>query len=495
MISFLDNFWLSLPEVFLIISCMSLICFSVLYITRNITIGKLLSVQIGVVGCLIIILFSSLYLNTSKILYDVFANTIVSTELSKFFVFLVLLGILIIFGLALHYMKRNTLNVPELFLIILLVLTGFIVLLNANDFLVLYLGLELQSLGLYILATLKQNSIYATEAGLKYFILGAFASCLLVLGISIIYSFSGILSFTELNFFLTNLSEENMQFQGIFLGIGLVLISFLFKIGAAPFHVWLPDVYEGAATIITAFFSLVPKLVIFNLLLKFIVILDEFFKYEIQYIFIYCSIFSIVLASLGAVYQFKIKRLLSYSAIGHTGFILLAISLYTIVGYTTCIFYILIYYVLIINIFAILLQLQKKDTGDTLKYIANLNYILQSNKLLGTSLILVLFSLAGIPPLSGFFSKFYLLVAIMQNQYYFIAFIIIILSIFGAIYYLKVIRNIIFFKNYKKNYLLLEISSLGSYIIIYTTAINILCVFFNNLLLYFCMNLFYEIMY
>ena len=317
----------------------------------------------------------------------------------------------------------------------------------------MYMGVELQSLGLYILATLKQNSIYATEAGLKYFVLGAFASCILILGISIIYSFTGLINFSEISLFLLNVESTDVFYKGIFLGMLFIFVSFIFKVGGAPFHVWLPDVYEGVSTLVTTLFALVPKIVIFNLMLKISSMLGQFFVIEFQYIFIFTSFLSILVGSIGALYQTTIKRLLSYSAIGHTGFILLVLSISTLQGIASLVFYIIVYYFITLNIFTIILQLQQRNGIGSIKYINNFNFIYKTNKMLGISLVIIFFSIAGIPPFSGFFSKLFVFLAAIQQQYFFIAFYTIFLSVIASVYYLKVIRNIMISKVIKKYFL------------------------------------------
>lgn len=488
----INDGFLLIPEIYLLISVLLLIWISVSYTNNNITIGKLLGIQVGIISLSIIFLSFIMYYNINNINYFLFSNNLFSSNLDKLFLYLVLFGIFNIILLSINYIKINSLNVYELFIILLLILLGFITLLYSNDFLSLYMGIELQSLGLYILATLKQNSIYATEAGLKYFILGALASCLLILGISIIYSFTGLFIFNELNLFLYNINEF---YYIIFIGFLLVLISFLFKIGSVPFHIWLPDVYEGVATIITAFFALVPKIVIFNLIIKIIFIIKNYVQLEINNILVISSILSIIVGSIGAIYQVTLKRLLSYSAIGHTGFLLLSNSIFNIEGFISFIFYIIIYIIITLNIFSIILQIQQKSLGTSIKYINNLINIYKNNIILGSSFILVLFALAGIPPLSGFFSKLYLFIALLIKGNLFIAFIVILLSVIGSVYYLKIIRNIIFLKEKKKNYLLYNLTTSGSYIIMYAIIFNIFFMIIGNNLIYLCYNLSLKYLY
>lgn len=483
---FINDGFLLISEIFLLISILLIIWLTVIYTNNNISIGKLLGIQIGIISLSIIFLTFIMYYNINNINYYIFSNNLYSSNIDKTFLYLVLFGIFNIILLSINYIKINSLNVYELFIILLLILIGFISLIFSNDFLSMYIGIELQSLGLYILATLKQNSIYATEAGLKYFILGALSSSLLILGISIIYSFTGLLIFNELKLFIYNINEF---YSIIFIGFILILISLFFKIGAVPFHIWLPDVYEGVATIITAFFAVVPKIIIFNLILKILFIIRDYIEIEINNIIIISGLLSILVGSIGAIYQITLKRLLSYSAIGHTGFLLLSNSIINIEGFISFIFYIIIYIAITLNIFAIILQVQQKTFGTSIKYINNLNNIYKNNITLGSSFVIILFTLAGIPPLSGFFSKLYLFIALLLKGYLFIALIAILLSVIGSVYYLKIIRNIIFLKNKKKNYLLHNITSSGAYIIIYILLFNVFFIIIGNNLIYICYNL------
>lgn len=489
---FVNDIFLLLPEIYILCSIFILIIISVIYTNNNITIGKLLGIQVGIIGLSIVFILSMLYFNLNNINYYVFSNNILNSTIEKILILLILFCLFSIKIIAISYIKINSLNVYELFIVLLLILIGFLTLIFSNDFLSMYMGIELQSLGLYILATLKQNSIYATEAGLKYFILGAVASCLLILGISIIYSFTGIILFNELSLFMYNV---NNLYYILFVGFLLVLVSLFFKVGIAPFHIWIPDVYEGVATIITAFFAIIPKIVIFSLLIKIIFLIKIVFEVEISNILIINSLLSILIGSIGAIYQITIKRLLSYSSIGHSGFLLLSISIFSIEGLISFIFYVIVYISIVLNIFSIILQIQQKITGSSIKYINNISYIYKNNKLLGSSFIISLFTLAGIPPLSGFFSKLYLFIALIIKGYLFIAIIAILLSVIGSVYYLKLIRNIIFLKKKKKNFLIYSLSGSVSYMIIYIMLFNIFFMLIGNNLIYICYNISLKYLY
>lgn len=486
---FINDLYLLLPEMYLISTFLSLIWLSVTFSIYNISIGRLLSLQIGVLTFLIIIFILVMYIDLFGLSYSLFGNSLNVTEITQIFLFFILFGINMIIIISYFYLKINGLALFEFYLILLLILVGAILLLYSNDLLTLYMGIELQSLGLYILATLKQNSIYATEAGLKYFVLGAFSSCILILGISIIYSFTGLITFSEIYLYLLNFLYAEQYYQGLILGLVFIIVSLLFKIGAAPFHIWLPDVYEGVATLITLFFALIPKFIIFNIILKICIILNQCFVTEFSVLFLASSFFSILIGSIGALYQKTIKRVLSYSAIAHTGFIILVMSLGTIHGFASFLFYIIVYFTLTLNVFLIILQIQQKNGFGSLKYVNNFSFIYKTNKILGLNFVIVLFSIAGIPPFSGFFSKLFVFFAILQQNYIYVALYTIFLSVIGSVYYLKIIRNIMITKEIKKYFLLYDVTTIGSFIIMYAMSINLFFLFCSHELYCYCLNL------
>jgi len=490
MLIYVSDIFLLLPEVYFLASILSLLWLSVSYSSNNSSIGKLLSIQVGSLFSGILVVTLVLYSNMSIITYVLFNNnSFISDPLSKFFIYFAIFGVLIHIMLGLHFVKVNNLNAFELFFIFGFVLFGFILLSISNDFLGMYMGIEMQSLGLYILATLKQGSIFATEAGLKYFVLGAFASCLLILGIAIVYSFTGLMTFTEINIFLLNLYEKDIFYQGLFIGLLLIFVSLLFKVGGAPFHVWVPDVYEGIATIITGFFAIVPKIVIFGIILKINMCLGEFFFLEFAYIFLISGCLSLGIGIVGAIYQDTWKRMMSYSAIGQTGFLLLVVSLATADGVISMIFYCIVYTIISLNIFTSLLQLQQDKHRGGLKWIKNLGYVYKINDILCINLIVSLFSLAGIPPFSGFYSKFYVFLALVQQDYLVIAAYAILLSGVGNGYILVIVRNFMFSTNKRKSYEVLEVNLFSGMLIMYTGVLNIIFLFICDDLHYICSSI------
>lgn len=403
-------------------------------------------------------------------------------------------------------------------IIILFSVLGSSLLISSFDLISLYLSIELQSFGLYILSTLYRNSETATSAGLKYFLLGGLSSCLILLGSGVIYSYSGITNFESL-YILSSVSDVNQQYviTGISLGLIIIFVGFLFKIAAAPLHNWSPDVYDGVPTIVTTWLTIIPKISILILLLelytnmgiigglKTILISNSGYistlnmlsldlKIEsiadlkifinslnieniknsilvanatvLKNLFLISSILSLIIGSLLGLAQVKIKRLLAYSTISHIGFILLALAINTEQSIESFIFYIVQYTITNLNIFLIILALtyivnNKNNINNYItnfvasqpltgngenKFFNDLNYISEfkglffSNPLLSISLGVCLFSMAGIPPLIGFFSKQFVLYSAIQNGYYFISIVAIILSVISASYYLKIVK-------------------------------------------------------
>ena len=310
------------------------------------------------------------------------------------------------------------------------------------------------TLSFYILASMRKDSALSTEAGLKYFILGAFSSGILLLGISFIYGSVGSTNFAVLGKFFS--SFDHLSFSSdffnvnnrIIVGIVLILIGFLFKLTAVPFHMWAPDVYEGSPIFITVLFSIVPKIGILAIAIKiFYFSLYEGFVYW-QSMGLIVSVLSTTIGTLKALQQNKIKRFLAYSSIGHVGFLLLAFSTGTILGVQSLLFYLIIYTVMMLNIWSIIISLEIRNKSDgQVKYINDLQGLVKSNPLLTYTLAINMFSMAGVPPLAGFLAKFYLLFGALESSFKIIVIISILLSIISAFYYIRFIKIIFFDEN------------------------------------------------
>tara|TARA_B100000683_G_scaffold198109_1_gene191253 strand:- start:74 stop:1141 length:1068 start_codon:yes stop_codon:yes gene_type:complete len=307
---------------------------------------------------------------------------------------------------------------------------------SSNDLILFYLGLELQSLSLYILASIDRDNLRSTESGIKYFVLSALSSGLLLYGCSLLYGFTGS---TNFELIADQLIKEN---TGAVFAMVFILVGLAFKVSAVPFHMWTPDVYEGAPTSITSYFAVVPKVAGLALLIKFMFVPFSNILLEWQTIIIFISIASMILGAVAAMIQKNFKRLLAYSSIGHIGYALAGVATGAISGYQSAIVYISIYVIMNIGAFSCL-YLMKKD-GKYKENISDLSGISKKQPLLAISLLIILFSLAGVPPLGGFFAKFYVFVAVLEKEMYALAIIGLITTVMSAFYYLKIIKTIYF---------------------------------------------------
>lgn len=323
--------------------------------------------------------------------------------------------------------------------LILFAVVGMMLMVSANHFLALYMGLELQSLALYVLATLNRHHARSSEAGLKYFILGSLASGLLLFGCSFIYGFSGTLNFDMLYRLL--LQDEHLTI-GIVIGLVFVLIGLCFKISAVPFHMWVPDVYQGAPTVVTAFFATATKVAGVAVLIR---VLQGAFgnaASQWQHMILILSLLSMVVGALGAIRQYNIKRLLAYSAIGHVGYILLGMVAGDISGIQAVMIYMSIYITMTLGVFAVVMMMRTKEGEHVdISMFAGLS---KSEPLLAMVMAILLLSMAGIPPMAGFMGKFYIFKAAMNKGLYAAAIIGVLTSVISAFYYLRVIKIMYF---------------------------------------------------
>ena len=326
------------------------------------------------------------------------------------------------------------------------VLLSAVCLCFADDFLLIYLAIELQSLCFYVFATFNRNSEFSTESGLKYFVFGAVISCLLLVGFSLIYLSFGSTSFESL-LCLTNASDNPF----LFCGMVFILIAFLFKVGAAPFHSWLCDVYDGAMISVTLLFAAVPKIIIFSVIVKiFLLIFYDFASFWSSF-FLFSSLLSIAVGSLSAIYQKRLKRLFAYSTVAHTGFILLGVVAASSDSVKTLIFYLMIYSVLTIILFSLLIFAIISIVRFP-GYLASWTSSGLKNYVFVMSFALTLFSIAGIPPLAGFFSKFLILFSFISQEYLLTSVTIVLISSVACFYYIRLIKTFFFVKSSKNSF-------------------------------------------
>jgi NADH-quinone oxidoreductase subunit N len=343
--------------------------------------------------------------------------------------------------------------------------------------------LELQSLGLYILASLKRYSFYSTEAGIKYFVLGSIASCFLLLGISLVYGFLGTTNFVDLIFF-KDIYIYQEYFFILQIGFFFICFAFIFKLGGFPFHFWVPDIYVGVPSVITAFFSILPKFVLISIFFRVCGLLSSIYLSWLS-IFIITGLFSIGFGVLGAFFQVSLKRLMAFGAVNHIGFIFVSLSLNSIEGFSSSFFYILVYMFLSLGFFFCFLHMRFFESNTLIKSIYELNSVYVVYPVFGSMFSLLFFSFAGIPPLVGFFSKFYILLGLVNEMAIFLSFFIILFSLISAFYYIRLIKISFFekaffypfFKPIEKNsaYILAFITSLNTFFLVFLGPFFIFC--------------------
>ena len=427
----MENINLILPEIALFIGICLALMVGVFY-KNSFSIVMKLSV---------LILFGVIYLiltdwgGEPKIFLDSFKND----KFSDYFKVLILISSIFIFFSSSQFIKDNKLSKFEYPVIILFSILGMFFMLSANDLILFYLGLELQSLALYVLAAIDRDNIISSEAGIKYFVLSALSSGLLLYGCSLLYGFTGSTNFDEIS---TSLATQN---TGAIFAMVFILVGLAFKVSAVPFHMWTPDVYQGAPTSITNFFAIVPKAVGLAVIIRFMDLPFKNIIEEWQTIIIFISIASMILGSVAAIGQKNIKRLLAYSSISHMGYALAGVATGTVSGYTSTIVYISIYIIMNMGTFACL-YLMKVD-GKYTEKIEDLSGLSKEKPMFAFSFLILFFSLAGIPPLGGFFAKFFVFMSVIESKLYALAIIGLLTTVISAFYYLKVIKFIYFDDN------------------------------------------------
>ncbi len=424
----INNLNILLPEIFLTLSIFTILMIGV-FIKNSFNLIFNLS-------SLIILLTIAIILNSSNNEEKIFLESFTRDAYSNFFKILILISSLFVLNSSKNFILDNKLAKFEYPIIILLSILGMFFMISSNDVILFYLGLELQSLSLYILASIDRENLKSSESGIKYFVLSALSSGLLLYGCSLLYGFTGS---TNFDLIANELVREN---TGAVFAMVFILVGLAFKVSAVPFHIWTPDVYEGAPTSITSYFAVVPKVAGLAVLIKFMFIPFSKILMEWQTIIIFISIASMILGAVAAIGQKNIKRLLAYSSIGHIGYALAGVATGVISGYESAIVYISIYVVMNLGAFSCL-YLLKKD-GEYKENISDLSGISKKHPILAISFLVILFSLAGIPPLGGFFAKFYVFTAVVEEKMYALAIIGLLTTVISAFYYLKIIKTIYF---------------------------------------------------
>jgi NADH-quinone oxidoreductase subunit N len=352
---------------------------------------------------------------------------------------LVLIGSAVTILMSIQYNEEHGIARFEFPVLVLLATTGMMVMISANDLITLYVGLELQNLALYVVAAFNRDSVRSSEAGLKYFVLGALSSGMLLYGASLVYGFTGTTAFDDLSKLLTSSAAVE---TGILVGLVFVVVGLAFKVSAVPFHMWTPDVYEGAPTPVSAFFAVAPKLAALALFIRFMIapfgpLIDEW-----RQVIIFLSIASMVLGAVAAIAQQNIKRLMAYSSIGHVGYALIGLAAGTADGVRGVLVYLTIYLVMTVGSWAVILCMRRR--GRLLEGISDLAGLSQSQPGLALALAIFMFALSGVPPTAGFFGKFYVFLAAINAQLVGLAVIGVVTSVVSAFYYLRVVKVMYF---------------------------------------------------
>ena len=432
----MNNLNLIIPEIFISLSLMFLLIVGVF--------KKNSSNLVYALSIIVLIITLSLVINLisiSNIL--LFSDSYIIDNLSNFMKVLTVGSGIFVLLTSSKYLKLIKIFKIEYPVLILSSILGMFVMISSNDLIVFYMGLELQSLALYVLASFNRDNLLSSESGVKYFILSALSSGLLLYGCSLIYGFSGS---TNFNLISQNITDTG---YGLSFGIVFILVGLAFKISAVPFHMWAPDVYEGSPTSVTIFFAILPKIAALTVFIRFLYVPFINMVDQWQIIIVFLSVASMIFGAVAAIGQKNLKRLVAYSSIGHMGYALAGLAVNTNEGIQSSIIYISIYLVMNLALFSCLFMIRKDKVY--FEKINDLSGLSKNHPILSFSLLIILFSLAGIPPLAGFFAKFYIFMAVIEVEMYALAIIGLLSTVISAFYYLRIIK-IIYFEPEKEKY-------------------------------------------
>ena len=433
----MTNIELVLPEIFLSLSIMFLLLLGVFKKNSS---RLVLNIALIVLFVTAVITFNET-LGIQKI--TLFKGSIIIDYLSSIMKIITLLAGFLVLAISPNYLKIFKIFKIEYPILILCSILGMMVMISSNDLIVFYMGLELQSLALYVLATFNRDQLKSSEAGLKYFVLSALSSGLLLYGCSLIYGFTGSTNFNLIA------NQLNSNEYVLTFGIVFIIVGLAFKISAVPFHMWAPDVYEGSPTPVTLFFTMVPKVAALTVFIRFLYVPFLNLIDQWQMILVFLSIASMLFGAIAAIGQTNLKRLVAYSSIGHVGYTLAGLATGSIEGIQSSIIYIIVYILMNLGLFSFLLMMKRNNVYY--EDIDDLSGLSKNHPLLSLSLLVILFSLAGIPPLAGFFAKFYIFKSVLEQSMYFLAIVGLLSTVVAAFYYLRIIK-IIYFDKEKEKY-------------------------------------------
>ncbi|MBL8659989.1 MAG: NADH-quinone oxidoreductase subunit NuoN [Rhodospirillales bacterium] len=437
------NLFPALPEIFLLVAAMALLMFGVFRKDDEAGPARVRCSRIVARLCILALLCALILVVTmnGSDRVTTFNGMFVVDRFAVYFKVLILISSALSILIAQDYLEVHRVARFEFPVLVVLASVGMMLMVSANDLMALYLGLEMQSLSLYIIASFQRDDQRSVEAGLKYFVLSALASGMLLYGSSLIYGFTGTTSFDAMAGALAAAPGEAVSL-GALIGIVFILAGLAFKISAVPFHMWTPDVYEGAPTPVTAFFAVAPKLAAIALLLR--VMMEPFGALTVQWqqVIVFISVASMALGAYAAIGQSNIKRLMAYSSIGHVGYALIGLAVGNEAGVRGVLIYMAIYLFMNIGAFTCILSMRRR--GQMVVGINDLAGVSKSNPMLALALAIFMFSLAGIPPLAGFFGKLYIFLAAVQAGYFTLAIIGVLTSVVGAFYYIRIVKVMYF---------------------------------------------------
>ncbi len=426
------NWMAALPELVLVVGSMALLMLGVFLKQDRARFISWLSVGLLVIAMILV-------LRGQSATGTAFGNLFIVDRFAQFMKLLTLGASAVSILMSLNYIEREYMARFEFPVLLLFATAGMLLMISANDLIALYLGLELQSLALYVVAAFQRDSLRSTEAGLKYFVLGALSSGLLLYGSSMIYGFAGTTGFVGLAAALTDAASTPV---GLIVGLVFLVSGLAFKVSAVPFHMWTPDVYEGAPTPVTAFFSAAPKVAAIALFARVMTGPFGHLLADWRQIIVFISIASMVLGAVAGINQRNIKRLMAYSSIGNVGYALVGLAAGTPDGVRGLLIYMAIYVCMTLGAFACILSMRRK--GVMVEEIADLAGLSRSQPLTAIAMALFMFSMAGIPPLAGFFGKLYVFLPAITAHLYTLAVVGVLASVVGAYYYLRIIKVMYF---------------------------------------------------
>ncbi len=426
-----SDLMIAFPEIMIAVAGMALLVIGT-FLRRNST-RVVTWIGILVLAAAFVMVWSDIPVRTTA-----FGGLFVADQFGRFMKLLVLLGSSLAMAMSLGYIEREQMSRYEFPLLLLFATLGMMLMISANDLIALYLGLEMQSLALYVVAAFRRETVRSTEAGLKYFVLGALSSGMLLYGASLVYGFAGTTGFDDLALVL---GGDEVS-AGVVVGLVFVAAGLAFKVSAVPFHMWTPDVYEGAPTPVTAFFAAAPKIAAVALFVRVLIGPFGGLAGQWQQIVIAISVGSMLLGAFAAINQTNIKRLMAYSSIGNIGYVLVGLAAGTEQGVHGVLIYMAIYLFMTLGTFACILAMRQK--GRMVEQIADLAGLSRTNPMLALALALFMFSMAGIPPLAGFFAKYFVFLAAIEAQLYWLAVVGVLSSVVSAYYYWRIVRVMYF---------------------------------------------------